>query len=171
VATLRPNNYDLCRGYLFSEPSFSQPTDFGCVDLEIGQNPCQLSITHSLHGADTKLLPEHRVPVGLIPARSGVWIAGAANSPLIPQAGQGSAIQARPQPGQWPFPEVWEGCRLEDASQWREIRECMATVAPMEHGPQLVRECGHRRRHAKENLPGGVNQKVTVDSDHPPRPS
>ena len=132
---------------------FSQPMDFEQSDQKNGQNPCRQTITHSLRAADISLQPVHHAPGDPKRARSKGLPAATASSPLIPRARQGSVIQARPRPGQRPFPEVSEGYKFAGVSRWRGIRECMARVLPTVHAPQPIRQYGRRQYHAMGSPP------------------
>ena len=126
--------------------------DFEQSDQKSGQSPCRQTTTHSLRAADIPLRCVHHAPGGPRRARSGGLPAATANSLLIPRARQESVIQARPRSGQWRFPEVSGDCKFADVSRWRGIRECMATVSPMVHDPQPIRQSGRRLCHAMESL-------------------
>ncbi len=131
----------------------NQPMDCEPSDQKSGQSLCRRSTTHSLRAADISSRCVHRAPGDRRRVRSGGLLAATASSLMIQRARQESVIQARPQPDRWPFPKVLGDYRFVDASRWRGIRECLATVSPMAHAPQPIRPSGRRRCHATENLP------------------
>ena len=132
---------------------FSQPMDCEQSDRKIGRSPCQQSTTPSPRAADIWSRCVRRAPVDPRRARPEGSLSATASSLLIQRARQASVIQARLRPGQSRFPEVSEDHRFAGGSRWRGIHERMATVSPMVHDPQPIRQSGRKLRHAMESLP------------------
>jgi hypothetical protein len=132
----------------------SQQVGCGSLVLESVRSPDQWSIAHLPRGTGIEQRSLHRVPVAPILSRSEGWAAIVPNSLRILREGQDSVIPARHRFDQWLFREALAEHKCGDVSQWREIRECMATESPTGHDPQPTQQCAHRRHHARKSLPG-----------------